>query len=35
MRSDIITVEDEGSRRGIEEPKAESKTSTGERQKRE
>ncbi len=34
-RSDIVTAEDEGSRRGTEEPKAEGKTSAGERQKKE
>ncbi len=35
MRSDITTAEDERSRRGTEEPKAEGKTSAGERQKKE
>ncbi len=35
MRSDITTVENEGSRRGTEEPKVEGKMSAGERQKKE
>ncbi len=35
MRSDITIAEDEESGRGTEEPKAEGKTSAGERQKKE